>query len=97
MRNKTGTPVFWENGVHYPRVFQGAYSLTKKPEDSGYEIGYQPELSIRGAGQEDRSFSPITLEVLWNSACSCVACKTGYCNYSLAFSLKISKFSLFLK
>ena len=40
MRNKTGTHVFWENGVHYPRVFPGAHPLTKKPEESGYEIAY---------------------------------------------------------
>ena len=39
MRNKTGTHVFWEKGVHYPRVSPGAHPLTKKPEDSGYEIG----------------------------------------------------------
>ena len=25
--------------VHYPRVLPGAHPLTKKPEDSGYEIG----------------------------------------------------------
>ena len=39
MRNKTRTHDFWENRVHYPRVFPGAHPLTKKPEDSGYEIG----------------------------------------------------------
>ena len=39
IRNKTGTHVFWENGVDYPRVSPGAHPLTKKPEDSGYEIG----------------------------------------------------------
>ena len=38
IRNKTGTHVFWENGVDYPRVSLGAHPLTKKPEDSGYEI-----------------------------------------------------------
>ena len=26
---------------HYPRVSPGAAPLTKKPEDSGYEIGYE--------------------------------------------------------
>ena len=43
MRNKTGTRVFWENGVDCPRVFPGAHPLTKKPEDSGYEIGFTPK------------------------------------------------------
>ena len=38
IRNKTGTHVFWENGVDYPRVFPGVHPLAKKPEDSGYEI-----------------------------------------------------------
>ena len=38
MRNKTGILVFWESGVHYPRVSPSAHPLTKKPEDSGYEI-----------------------------------------------------------
>ena len=38
MRNKTGTHVFWANGIHYPRVSPGAHPLTKKPEDSGYKI-----------------------------------------------------------
>ena len=38
MRNKTGTHVFWENGVDYPGVFPGARPLTKKPAHSGYEI-----------------------------------------------------------
>ena len=38
MRNKTGTHVFWENGVDYPRVSPGAHPLAKKPEDSGHEI-----------------------------------------------------------
>ena len=38
IRNKTGTHVFWENGVDYPRVSPGAHPLAKKPEDSGYEI-----------------------------------------------------------
>ena len=28
-------------------------------------------------------------------ACSWVACKAGYCNHFLAFTLKICKFSLF--
>ena len=31
--NKTGTHVFWDNGVS-----PGAHPLTKKPEDSGYEL-----------------------------------------------------------
>ena len=30
---------------HYPRVSPGAAPLTKKPEDSGYEIGDKPETS----------------------------------------------------
>ena len=38
IRNKTGTHVFWENGVDYPRVSSGAHPLAKKPKDSGYEI-----------------------------------------------------------
>ena len=38
IRNKTGTHVFWENGVDYPRVSPDAHPLAKKPEDSGYEI-----------------------------------------------------------
>ena len=38
IRHKTGTHVFWENGVDYPRVSPGAHPLAKKPEDSGYEI-----------------------------------------------------------
>ena len=42
IRNKTGTHVFWENGVDYPRVSPGAHPLAKKPEDSGYEIGRRP-------------------------------------------------------
>ena len=29
--------------VHYPRVFPGAHSLAKKPEESGYEIAGNPE------------------------------------------------------
>ena len=37
-RNKTGTHAFWENGVHYPRVFPGAHPLTKNPEDSGPKL-----------------------------------------------------------
>ena len=41
IRNKTGTHVFWENGVDYPRVSPGAHPLAKKPEDSGYEIVYR--------------------------------------------------------
>ena len=49
------THVFWENGVHYPTVSLGAHPLTKKPKDSRYENGNQPELPIRGAGQENRS------------------------------------------
>jgi len=28
---------------HYPRVFPGDHPLTKKPEDSAYEIDYQDE------------------------------------------------------
>ena len=40
IRNKTGTHVFWENGVDYPRVSPGAHPLAKKTEDSGYEIGF---------------------------------------------------------
>ena len=39
IRHETGTHVFWENGVDYPRVSPGAHPLAKKPEDSGYEIG----------------------------------------------------------
>ena len=39
MLAETLTHVFWENGVHYPRVSPGAQPLTKKPEDSGFEIG----------------------------------------------------------
>ena len=35
-RNKTGTHVFCENGVHYLKVFPGAHPLPKKPEDSRY-------------------------------------------------------------
>ena len=38
IRHKTGTHVFWENGVDYPRVSPGAHPLANKPEDSGYEI-----------------------------------------------------------
>ena len=37
-RNKTGTHVFWGNGVDYTRVSPGTHPLAKKPEDSGYEI-----------------------------------------------------------
>ena len=31
--------VFWDKKFHYPRVSPGAAPLTKKREDSGYEIG----------------------------------------------------------
>ena len=55
MRNKTGTHVFWENGVHYPRVFRGAHPLTKKPEDSGYEIGKTDHESKVSTLEEDTS------------------------------------------
>ena len=39
MRTKPDSHVFWDQKFHYPRVSTGAHPLTKKPEDSGYEIG----------------------------------------------------------
>ena len=36
-----GQPVKNNNFFEFPRVSTGAHPLTKKPEDSGYEIGYR--------------------------------------------------------
>ena len=38
MLNKTGTHVFWEKGVHYPRVSPGAHPLTKSPRTLGTRL-----------------------------------------------------------
>ena len=64
IRHKTGTHVFWENGVDYPRVSPGAHPLAKKPEDSGYEIvdlginpvSLQDFLGLRFANETCTSF-----------------------------------------
>ena len=52
IRNKTGTHVFRENGVDYPRVSPGAHPLTKKPEDSGYEIELARKTEFEISGDE---------------------------------------------
>ena len=41
-------PLFYRRNLavtkfQYPRVSTGAHPLTKKPEDSGYEIGPEPD------------------------------------------------------
>ena len=39
---RTAEPTSWPlPPVQYPRVSPGAHPLTKKPEDSGYEIGWE--------------------------------------------------------
>ena len=47
MRYTNGTHVFWENGIHYPRVSPGAHPLTKNPEDSGYEIALRSAVYLK--------------------------------------------------
>ena len=47
MRNKTGTHVFWENGVHYPRVSPGYLPDDQKARGLWVRIDLQKARFIR--------------------------------------------------
>ena len=65
IRNNTGTHVFWENGVDYPRVSPGAHPLVKKPEDSGYEIGICHKIVRKSTNNSRGTTADVRIAACW--------------------------------
>ena len=85
--------VFWNRVGTILRV-----QYTKHMHITQYlQAGERANISWRWVLQADSLKLPLSLttgEVI-HLVCSCVAGKTGYCNYSVALMLKVSKHSLF--